>query len=41
MDINSPIILIGPIGYGKSAIGQLLAEKVELPRYSMDNLRWG
>ena len=26
---------------GKSTIGQLLSEKLDLPRYSLDELRWG
>jgi shikimate kinase len=34
------LILIGPIGAGKSTIGKLLAERLSLPRYSMDELRW-
>lgn len=37
--MNSSIILIGPIGAGKSTIGRLLAEKLELPLCSIDNVR--
>lgn len=37
----SDIILIGPIRTGKSTIGKLLAEKLGLPKCSMDELRWG
>lgn len=36
----SDIILIGPIGTGKSTLGKLLAEKLGLPSRSMDELRW-
>ncbi len=36
----SDIILIGPIGTGKSTIGQLLAAKLKLPQCSMDEKRW-
>jgi shikimate kinase len=35
-----PIILIGPIGAGKSTQGQLLSEALGVPRYAMDDLRW-
>jgi shikimate kinase len=34
------IILIGPIGAGKTTVGALLAERLDLPRCSMDELRW-
>lgn len=34
------IILIGPISAGKSVIGELLAKKLNLPQYAMDDLRW-
>ena len=34
------IILIGPMCAGKSTIAPLLAQKVNLPRYEMDELRW-
>ena len=36
----SDIVLIGPIGVGKSTQGQLLAERLTLPQCSMDKLRW-
>jgi shikimate kinase len=35
------IILIGPIGVGKSTVGQLLAQRLDLPQCSMDEKRWG
>jgi shikimate kinase len=31
-----PIILIGPIGAGKTTVGKLLAQKLSLPFYSLD-----
>jgi shikimate kinase len=36
----SDIILIGPIGAGKSTVGKLLADKLGLPQCSMDSLRF-
>jgi shikimate kinase len=38
--MRSTIILIGPIGTGKSTVAALLAEKLNLPRCSMDEFRW-
>jgi len=37
---KSEIILIGPIGAGKSTLGKLIAEKLGLPQCSMDDYRW-
>ena len=37
----SDIILIGPIGAGKSTVGSLLATQLGLPQCSMDEYRWG
>jgi hypothetical protein len=34
------VILIGPICAGKSTIATLLAEKLNLPHYSVDDERW-
>jgi shikimate kinase len=34
------IILISPMGAGKSTVGKLLSEKLGLPQYSMDALRF-
>jgi hypothetical protein len=34
------IILIGPIGAGKTTVGTLLAEKLQLPRVSLDDVRF-
>src|ERR1051325_2390846 len=36
----SDIILIGPIGIGKSTLGKLLSLALEKPQVSMDDLRW-
>ncbi|MBW3625311.1 MAG: shikimate kinase [Armatimonadetes bacterium] len=38
--MRDQIILIGPIAAGKSTQGQLLAEKLGLPRVAMDDVRW-
>ena len=37
--MNSTIILIGPLGAGKTTVGTLLAEKLALPFCSIDNVR--
>jgi adenylate kinase family enzyme len=34
------IILMGPLGVGKSTVGHLLAEKLGLPQCSVDLVRW-
>ena len=34
------IILIGPIGVGKSTLGKLLADTLDLPQCPMDQYRW-
>jgi shikimate kinase len=39
--MRSEIILIGPIGAGKSTQGKLLAERLGIPRRGMDELRFG
>lgn len=38
--MKTPIILIGPIGAGKSTLGRLLAARLNLPQRSMDDLRF-
>jgi shikimate kinase len=38
--MSSDIVLIGPIGTGKSTVGELLADRLGLPQCSMDELRW-
>jgi len=38
--MNSTIILIGPMSAGKSTVAKLLAEKLNLPNYSVDDDRW-
>jgi shikimate kinase len=35
-----PIILIGPMCSGKSTIAQLVAMRLGIPRYALDELRW-
>ena len=35
------VILIGPVGAGKSTIGGLLAQSLHLPEIALDELRWG
>jgi len=37
--INSEIILIGPIGVGKSTVGKLLSETLKIPQVDVDELR--
>jgi adenylate kinase family enzyme len=37
----SGIVLIGPVGAGKSTLAIGLAERLNKPRCCMDNLRWG
>lgn len=38
--MRSEIILIGPMGTGKSTLGKLLSEKLSLPQCSVDAVRW-
>jgi hypothetical protein len=39
--MNSTIILIGPIGTGKTTVGHLLADSLDLPLCSADDVRSG
>jgi hypothetical protein len=39
LEMTSTIILIGPLGAGKTTVGNLLAEKLDLPFCSIDNVR--
>lgn len=38
--MKKDIILIGPVGVGKSTIGKLLSEKLLIPQASLDDIRW-
>jgi len=38
--LKTDVILIGPIGTGKSKLARLLSESLGLPRCCMDELRW-
>lgn len=38
--VEPPIILIGPMSAGKSTVGPLLAERLDLPYYELDENRW-
>ena len=38
--MKKDIILIGPVGAGKSTIGKLLSEKLGFPQASLDDIRW-
>lgn len=38
--MNTDILLIGPIGTGKSTQGQLLSETLGIPCVSMEDCRW-
>lgn len=36
--MRSEIILIGPVGVGKTTVSKLLAEKLSIPKVSMDDV---
>jgi len=38
--MKKDIILIGPVGAGKSTIGNLLSKKLNIPQASLDDERW-
>jgi hypothetical protein len=38
--MTNPIVLIGPMSAGKSTVAQLLAARLGLPRYELDERRW-
>lgn len=40
LEMNSTVILIGPLGAGKTTVGLLLAERLGLPYCSVDRVRW-
>lgn len=35
-----PVILFGPIGAGKTTIARLLGQRLNVPHYDLDDLRW-
>jgi len=38
--MKSQILLLGPVGSGKSTIGGLLAQQLGMPQVSLDEIRW-
>lgn len=38
--MKNDVILIGPVGVGKSTIGKLISSKLDIPQASLDNVRW-
>jgi shikimate kinase len=38
--IDSTIVLIGHVRAGKTVVGKLLAERLGIPRFSLDDERW-
>lgn len=38
--MKKDIILIGPVGAGKSTVGKLLSDNLEMPHASLDDERW-
>jgi len=38
--MKTPIILIGPVGAGKSTIGNLLSKRLSIPSACLDDERW-
>lgn len=39
IELKKDIILIGPVGAGKSTIGEMLSSKLNMPQCSMDKIR--
>jgi shikimate kinase len=39
VQMNAAVVLIGPLGAGKTTVGRLLAEKLDLPFCSVDQVR--
>lgn len=38
--VDDTVILIGPMMAGKSTVGRLLSERLGLPQFVLDDLRW-
>jgi hypothetical protein len=38
--MKDEILLLGPVGSGKSTVGALLARQLEIPQVSLDKIRW-
>ncbi len=38
--MNKDIILIGPVGAGKSTVCELISKKIDMPRSDVDAIRW-
>jgi adenylate kinase family enzyme len=38
--MKRPIVLIGPMATGKTTLARLLAQKLGIPHYELDDLRW-
>ena len=40
IEVGSEIVLIGPVRTGKSTLGKLLAQRLDVPQVSLDKRRW-
>ncbi len=37
---RNEIVLVGPMGSGKTSVGRYLSEKLDIPLFSMDDIKW-